>query len=80
MYASLASCIIAAGGALLAKLWLIEYQRTVGDISDAEGAHYQALNRQRAYGGLRAWRFGPVLALFPVLLLLSLILFYLALQ
>jgi hypothetical protein len=80
MYARLACCLIAAGGALLAKLWMIEYQRVVSVVDEPGGAHYQALNRQKIYGGLRAWRFGPILASLPILLLMSLTLFYLALQ
>jgi hypothetical protein len=80
MYASLASSLVASAGALLAKLWMIEYQRVVAIADEPMGARDQALNRQIVYGGLRTWRFGPILALLPILLLISLTLFYLALQ
>jgi hypothetical protein len=80
MSASLATSLIASGGALLAKLWMIEYQKVVAIIDEPMGARDQALNRQRIYGGLTTWHFGPILALLPILLLVSLTLFYMALQ
>lgn len=76
LYASLAGCIISSAGALIAKLWLIDYRKVVGEPGTA---YDRALRRQRAYSGLKAWHFGTVIAALPTLVLLSVILFYAAL-
>ena len=76
LYASLAGCIISAAGALIAKLWLIDYRKVVGGPGTA---YDRAIRRQRAYSGLIAWRLGTVIAVLPTLVLMSVILFYVAL-
>ena len=80
MYSSLALCLFAAGGALLAKLWLIEYHRAVKVVDESLSAHDRAINRQKIYGGLKKWGFGAIMASLPIILLISLVIFYLALQ
>jgi hypothetical protein len=77
LYASLAGCIISSAGALIAKLWLIDYRKVVGQPGTA---YDRALRRQRAYTGLKAWRFSQVISALPTLVLISVILFYVALQ
>lgn len=76
LYASLASSLFAALGALLAKQWLSHY-RSVGERGSMET---RCMERQRKFASLEAWHFRTVLEALPVLLQLSLLLFGLGLS
>ncbi|PFH47130.1 hypothetical protein AMATHDRAFT_43138 [Amanita thiersii Skay4041] len=60
---------------ILCSQWLREYQRPSGDLS-----HKEALElRQMRYEGIRVWKVSSILALLPLLLQLSLVLFFIGL-
>lgn len=74
-FASLCSSLLAATGAVVAKQWLVNYERT-GQTGSAET---QGLRRTEKYIGAEAWGLSPVVEFLPTLLLISLILFFIAL-
>jgi hypothetical protein len=76
LFVSLSCCIIAGAGGLLAKLWLLAYHNSV---SRPGGAYDRALNRQRVFSAIKVWHLGPLIEMLPNIVLLSLILFFLAL-
>lgn len=73
--ASLASSLLAATGAVLAKQWLVAYERT-GQTGSLEK---QGIRRTEKFFGAESWRLQPVVEALPTLLLLSLALFSVAL-
>lgn len=75
LFASLCGCIIASAGGFLAKLWLLAYRESV---SKPGGAYDRALNRQRAFSAIKAWHVGYIIEMLPSIVLLSLVLFFLA--
>ncbi|KAG8881878.1 hypothetical protein FRB98_004071 [Tulasnella sp. 332] len=74
-FASLATSILAAAGAMVAKQWLQSYGRT-GQTGSHEN---QALRRTEKWLGSRRWRLRPIVESLPTLLLISLALFFFAL-
>jgi hypothetical protein len=76
LFISLSCCIIASAGGLLAKRWLLAYRDSV---SQPGGAYDRALNRQRAFSAIKAWHLGSIIEMLPNIVLLSLLIFFLAL-
>ncbi|KAG8870776.1 hypothetical protein FRB98_001346 [Tulasnella sp. 332] len=74
-FASLCSSLLAATGAVLAKQWLVTYDRT-GQTGSLET---QSLRRTEKFLGAEAWGLQPVVEFLPTLLLISLALFFVAL-
>lgn len=72
LYSSLCCSILASVGAILAKEWLQNFERSgqVGPLQD------QALLRQRKFNGVRKWNLEPIIRFLPTLLLLSVVLFF----
>ncbi|KAG9034566.1 hypothetical protein FRB95_013019 [Tulasnella sp. JGI-2019a] len=73
--ASLCSSILAAAGAVLAKEWLQNYERTEEGGLDKG----QALRRTARWIGVDGWMLLPVVQSLPTILLISLALFFVAL-
>lgn len=73
-FASLFTSLIAAAGAVLAKQWLANYQRTgqTGPLDE------QGLRRTEKYIGAEKWRLRAVVETLPTLILISLGLFFVA--
>ncbi len=78
MFACLACCVIAAAGALLAKIWLIEYRSQID--APIGGAYFRATMHQRSVHGLQEWHFSAIMEALPIIGLLALLIFYFALQ
>lgn len=74
-FASLCSSLVTAAGAVMAKQWLGTYERT-GQIGSLES---QTLRRTEKFLGAEAWGLQPIVESLPAILLLSLVLFFLAL-
>ncbi|KAG8872798.1 hypothetical protein FRB97_007343 [Tulasnella sp. 331] len=74
-FASLCCSLLAAFGAVVAKQWLISYERTgqVGTTKD------QVVRRAQKFAGAEAWGLRPIVETLPGLLLISLALFFAAL-
>lgn len=72
LYSSLCCSILASVGAILAKEWLQNFERSgqVGPLQD------QALLRQRKFNGARKWKLEPMVRSLPTLLLISVVLFF----
>ncbi|KAH7908577.1 hypothetical protein BJ138DRAFT_340116 [Hygrophoropsis aurantiaca] len=75
IYASLAASLLAALGAVLGKQWLAHYCQSKFGTSEQ-----RALHRQAKSNALERWRFQAILAVLPVLLQISLLLFGIALS
>lgn len=72
LLASLAINVLVSTTALTTKLWLVTYSKRVS----APGSPYErAMRRQRAYNGLLKWKMGAVIGSFPLMVLISVILF-----
>ncbi|KAG8957108.1 hypothetical protein FRC03_010526 [Tulasnella sp. 419] len=71
-FSSLTSSLIAAFGAVTAKQWLNEY----ANAGHMLPRHKQGQRRQAKYDGLTSWHFWFVMELLPILLQLSLLLFF----
>lgn len=74
LFASLFSSLLAAAGAVLAKQWLANYERT-GQTGTAEE---QGLRRTEKYIGAKTWKLHNVVDALPTLILVSLGLFFVA--
>ncbi|KAG8867712.1 hypothetical protein FRB97_003123, partial [Tulasnella sp. 331] len=74
-FASLSCSLLAAAGAMVAKQWLQEYERTgqTGTIEE------QARRRAAKFAGAERWGLRSVVEALPTLLLISLALFFVAL-
>ncbi|KAG9028314.1 hypothetical protein FS837_003915, partial [Tulasnella sp. UAMH 9824] len=75
LYASLSCSLLAAMGAMLAKEWLQNYDRT-GQVGPLEE---QARMRQRKFHALQRWHLEEVVLFLPNLLIASVILFFVGL-
>lgn len=71
-FASLFSSLLAAAGAVLAKQWLAHYERTgqTGPLDE------QGLRRTKKFLGAKKWKLGHMVEALPMLILLSLGLFF----
>ncbi|KAG9026007.1 hypothetical protein FRB95_009515 [Tulasnella sp. JGI-2019a] len=74
-YASLSCSLLAAAAAVLAKQWLQSYERT-GQTGTRE---MQSIRRTEKFLGAKAWGLQPLVEVLPMLLLISLAIFFTAL-
>ncbi|KIO20332.1 hypothetical protein M407DRAFT_220773, partial [Tulasnella calospora MUT 4182] len=72
LYASLSCSLLAAVGAMMAKEWLQDFDRS-GQTGPLEE---QGRFRQRKFNGLRQWHLESIIRSLPNVLLLSVILFF----
>ncbi|KAG9005791.1 hypothetical protein FRB94_001203 [Tulasnella sp. JGI-2019a] len=71
-FASLCSSLLAASGAVLAKQWLQNYERT----GKTRSIKKQALERTEKFIGAGNWGLEPIIEILPTLLIISLALFF----
>lgn len=73
-FASLFTSLLAATGAVLAKQWLANYEKTgqTGPLDE------QGLRRTAKFRGTEQWKLQPIVEALPTLILLSLGLFFIA--
>jgi len=68
LFGDLALSVIVSMIALFAKLWVISYN---GQVNSSGSPYERAMKRQEAYGGVLAWRLGPIIDSLPFLLLIA---------
>jgi Family of unknown function (DUF6535) len=73
LYTSLILSLVVSVTALVAKLWLVNYNRQAFSVV---GSPYdRAMKRQEAYNGVLVWNMGGVINMLPVILVIALYLF-----
>jgi Family of unknown function (DUF6535) len=75
-FSSLTCSLLAAFGAVLAKQWMVEYPRGV---ASSATPYERAQHRQICYAGLFVWKFQTIIKIFPILIQIAFILFFIGL-
>jgi len=75
-FSSLTCSLLAAFGGVLAKQWMVEYPRGV---APSATPYERAQHRQIRYAGLSVWKFQAIIKVFPILIQIAFILFFIGL-
>jgi hypothetical protein len=75
-FSSLTCSLLAAFGGVLAKQWMVEYPRGV---APSATPYERAQHRQIRYAGLFVWKFQAIIKVFPILIQIAFILFFIGL-
>jgi hypothetical protein len=76
--ASLALSIVISMVAVTARVWLVRYTYKANSRGPSE--YSNAMRRQEAYSGIKAWRLGTIIEALPLLVLVAVFLFGLYIQ